>query len=92
MVQGITTTRYTTSISNDVLPDSAKERLVTTRWDYWVDETGQLVQLGRIERRPPQVCFRRWLFTPAIGGTWKMSTISGVGEPNIITAPVVGSP
>ena len=84
VVQGITTTGYTTSISNDVLPDSAKERLVTTRWDYWVDETGQLVQLGRIERRPPQD-------GRAIGGTWT-TTISGVGETNTITAPTIPQP
>ncbi len=84
VVQGMTTTHYTASDSFKGLPDGTKERLITTQWDYWVDETGLLVQLRRVETRPPQ---SQW---PVTFITTQTTIISGVGEENTITAPAVG--
>ena len=84
VVQGMTTTHYTASDSFKALPDGTKERLITTQWDYWVDETGLLVQLRRVETRPPQ---SQW---PVTFITTQTTIISGVGEENVITAPALG--
>ena len=84
VVQGMTTTHYTASDSFKALPDGTKERLITTQWDYWVDETGLLVQLRRVETRPPHSQL------PVTFITTQTTIISGVGEPNSITAPTVG--
>ena len=79
VVQGSPATRYTVSVSIDALPNSAKEHIVHTQWDVWVDETGQLVQVRRTETHP----------TEPTTITTQTTVISGVGETNVITAPVV---
>ena len=84
VVLGMTTTHYTANDSFKDLPDGTKERLITTQWDYWVDETGLLVQLRRVETRPPHSQL------PVTFITTQTTTISGVGEENVITAPVLG--
>ena len=79
-LQDMATTRYSWSVSTDALPDSAKDHIVMTRADYWVDQTGQLVQMRRTEVHP---------IDPPMT-TIQTTTFSGVGQPNEITAPTLG--
>ena len=90
-LNGIEMTRYRKERSLDyakaIWPDE-KDRLGRTHvvfftHDFWIDETGQLVQVKLVQSFPPEE-----------GQTGRqmmeqVTKISGVGETNTITAPVV---
>ena len=81
-LQGVETTRYAISHKIDLLPEENEVYIATYTWDWWVDQTGLLVQMKASEIYPPADI--------AEGGrVYSVSRISGVGEPNTITAPVV---
>ena len=54
-------------------------------YDIWVDSSGQLVQAQQV------MDFEATESYPRTRATFR-STISGVGEPNVITAPVLLTP
>lgn len=59
--------------------------LVNRTWDIWVDSNGQLVRTTLVAdyaETPDYAAFRLEV----------QSTISGVGEPNVITAPTLPTP
>ncbi len=90
-IEGTKTTRYHDSYSIDqakyIFPDE-KERagrtfVVHHAWDFWIDSTGLLVQVKKVDSYPPlEGHSERQVFE-------EVTTISGVGETNTITAPVV---
>ena len=57
-------------------------QVIDRTYDIWVDSNGQLVQAQQI------MDFEATEFYPATRAVFR-STISGVGEPNVITAPVL---
>ncbi len=60
-------------------------QVVDRTYDIWVDSSGQLVQAQQI------MDFEATEFYPASRAVFR-STISGVGEPNVITAPALPTP
>ena len=74
VIGGVDTTRYTTTQSVKRDPDS--ERLYKDTHTVWVDSNGQLV--------------KSHLVMEATSGTGSVTgTISGYGEPNVVTAPIL---
>ena len=60
-------------------------QVIDRTYDIWVDSNGQLVQAQQI------MDFEATEFYPATRAVFR-STISGVGEPNVITAPAQPTP
>ena len=60
-------------------------QVIDRTYDIWVDSNGQLVQAQQI------MDFEATEFYPATRAVFR-STISGVGEPNVITAPTLPTP
>ena len=82
MLDGVSTTRYASS-GDLVLPSGGGDsHTLRIEWDYWMDETGQLVQI------------EAYTYAPVEDGNddsegTGVVKIVGVGEPNVITAPEV---
>ena len=76
------------NIQRNILADPTDSRSqITATFTYWIDDTGRLVQLHRIHRYPkiddPTNPIYRY-----DGGTLEENwLVTGVGEPNVITAP-----
>ena len=80
-LDGTPTTRYTSS--NDIdLPNGGDKYTINLTRDYWVDETGLLVQIRMVRTQPPTEGYPGAVLT-------EETKIIGVGETNTITAPVV---
>ena len=84
-LDGVTTTVYATS--HDVVAPSPTDAnyTINVALHFWVDETGQLVQFRNVQRFPPSPVESIPGFTVSI-----VTKVSGVGEENVITAPVLG--
>ena len=84
-LDGVTTTVYTTG--NDVVAPTIMDAnfTINVTLHFWVDGTGQLVQYREIQTHPPSPA-DSW---PGVVAT-TVTKVSGVGEPNTITAPVLG--
>lgn len=51
---------------------------LTDVWEFWIDDSGMLVRTFREQRRQYHT-------------TWRLTEISGVGEPNVITRPATST-
>ena len=88
-IDGATMTRYQRTFSYDFAKDFAEEvrpqgdHVVFYTLDYWADSEGQLTRVKATQSYPPQEPGgQRYLQE-------QVTKISGIGEPNVITAPVV---
>ena len=85
-VDGALTTLYTVSQDIDVPPLEDKYAINITLY-FWVDGTGQLVQIKEVRTDPPD---NNRNFAGAV--VTKETKIVGVGETNTITAPTIPQP
>ena len=88
-VIGSTPTR-SFNIYRNVLADPADSRSqITATFTYWIDDTGRLVQLHRIHRYPKIEDPTSPIYRYDVGTLEENWLVTGVGEPNVITAPAI---
>ena len=81
MLDGVERTVYKIETALNFLPEPEKY-IVNIRTDFLVDAAGQLVQLRTVESHPATD-------ERGSGTVTTIVTISGIGEPNTITAPAI---
>ena len=87
IIDGVAVTRYTFSVDHDLELEALEagdydsyDYIAEDDWDVWLDSTGAMVQTKRsIVYRSDE--------GEVVATSELTSRISGIGEPNVITAP-----